>query len=673
MDFFEAQARAKKRTSRLVLLFILAVIGTIIAMYAAAVIGLDQARQHRAHRYSQYDYAAAPSSGAGFDWWQPRLFAEVALATLAIVGLGSLYKWSEFSAGGKAVAESVGGRRVDPSTRDLKERQLLNVVEEMAIASGVPVPAVYVLDEEPAINAFAAGLTTHDAVVTVTRGTLEKLNRDELQGVVGHEFSHILNGDMRLNLRIAAIIFGILVLGLVGRGILWSLRGTRVSSRGRGNSGGTVAVILVVGLALIVIGYVGYFFGRLIQAAVSRQREFLADASSVQFTRNPAGITGALKKIGGYALGSTMAHNQSAAIGHFFFAQAFGSGITGLWATHPPLADRIRAVEPTFDGKFFEPPEVVDVDRQSFVGAGLVPPRATAVPAGSPPPLTPATPMPAVAGSSRAATTAIAAIGSLTPAQIANAQLLLDATPPRLRSAAQTTAEARVLICGLLLDGSDEVRTRQREMIARLGADALHILDELQPDLQQIREEHRLPLLQLTLPALRLVPSTALQPFLAVLDDLIRADNQISPFEYALQRILTNTLNLSRAPRAAVVQYYSLNAVVPEIAVVLSVLAGASTSDSAVAPPAFAAGAAQIKLIESQLQFSATSATDLAAFDQALDKLASASLPIKQRTLVAAAHVVQYDGQVLITEFELLRAVAAALDIPMPPLAVVAS
>jgi len=222
MDFFEAQARAKKRTTRLVVLFALAVIGTIAASYFAAVFGFRTVNHQQHARYDQFDSASAVSL------WQPRLFAGVAFATLAIVGLASLVKWSEFSSGGSAVAESVGGRRVDPHTTDLAERRLLNVVEEMAIAAGPPVPVVFILDDEPAINAFAAGLTTSDAVVTVTRGTLEKLSRDELQGVIGHEFSHILNGDMRLNLRLTALLFGILVLGLAGRGILWSLRGAPV-------------------------------------------------------------------------------------------------------------------------------------------------------------------------------------------------------------------------------------------------------------------------------------------------------------------------------------------------------------------------------------------------------------------------------------------------------------
>ncbi|MEO6244802.1 MAG: M48 family metallopeptidase, partial [Opitutaceae bacterium] len=528
----------------------------------------------------------------------------------------------------------------------------LNVVEEMSIASGTPMPAVYVLDEEPAINAFAAGLTTNDAVVAVTRGTLEKLNREELQGVIGHEFSHILNGDMRLNLRIAATIFGILVLGLAGRGILWSLRYARVRSREK-NGGGIVVAMLAAGLALLIVGYVGYFFGRLIQAAVSRQREFLADASAVQFTRNPGGLSGALKKIGGYALGSSLQSGKSAAIGHFFFAQGFRSNFGGLWATHPPLAERIRAIDPQFDGKMFDPPEVVDVGRESFVTAGLAPAR----------------PAPPRSLPTSAAPNAVAAIGSLTPAQIAGAQAILDATPDRLRLAAQTTSEARLLAFGLLLDDDPAVRAKQRTLIGtKNGAETLRQLAALEPDLQRLRSEHKLPLLQIALPALRQIPAASLDAFLETLDDLVHADEHVSPLEFALQKMLTRALALGQKPGAAVVQIHSFNAVTAEISVVLSALAHASTADATSAAQAFAAGAAQLQLVEAQLKFVPAAASTLATLDNALDQLAVASLPIKHRTLVAASHVVIADGQLLPAEGELLRAIAVALDLPMPPL-----
>ncbi len=653
MDFFEAQVHAKQRTSRLVGLFAVAVAGTIAASYFASLFLLAQL-SGRSRRHHPSDDPAAAAAAAGPRLWQPQIFFPVALGTLAVVGLASLFKWREFSVGGSAVAESVGGRRIDPHTLELKERRLLNVVEEMSIASGIPMPTVYVLDEEPSLNAFAAGLTTSDAVVAVTRGTLEKLTRDELQGVIGHEFSHILNGDMRLNLRLSALIFGILVIGLAGRGILWAtLRGRVRSDK---NSGGAVIAIAAVGLALLLVGYVGYFFGRLIQAAVSRQREFLADASAVQFTRNPAGLTGALRKIGGFALGSSLASNKSAAIGHFFFAQGFASSFGGLWATHPPLDQRIRAIDPQFDGRMYDPPEVVDVARESFATAGFAPGALRQ------PPLIPAAPATPAAF--------VASIGVLSPETIAHAESLLASVPARLRAAVRSPTEAGVMVYGLLLDSQPALRERQRALVASgAGPAALGTLDELDPALRQLGPEHRLPLLQLTLPALRQLPPAALPPFLGTLDELVHADGRVSTFEFALLKLLTRTLALGRTPQAGVVQVYSFNAVVAEISLVLSALAHAASNDGMGAAGAFAAGAAQLKLIAGQLVLLPPADCDLGRLDAALDKLASASGPIKQRLLLACAHLVGADGRILVAEAELLRAVAAALDCPMPPLA----
>jgi Zn-dependent protease with chaperone function len=670
MDFFEAQARAKKRTSRLVALFAIAVIGTIVAGYFAAIFLTSQmnGRGPRHRGYAEYDSGSVPE----LPLWQPQVFALVSLGTLAVVGLASLYKWTEFRTGGAAVAESVGGRRVDPHTTDLNERRLLNVIEEMAIASGVPMPAVYVLDDEPAINAFAAGLTTSDAIVAVTRGTMEKLTRDELQGVIGHEFSHILNGDMRLNIKLSAIVFGILVIGVAGRGILFSLRNVRISSRDSKNGGGIVVAIAAVGAALLVIGYVGYFFGRLIQAAVSRQREFLADASSVQFTRNPAGLTGALKKIGGYALGSSIQSAKGTAIGHFFFAQGFQSMFGGAWATHPPLDVRLRAIDPQFDGKFFDPKQVVDVAHESWTSpdhpdlvAGFAPGSLAKSTMPRPPALLPS----AGGQASGSAASLMANVGTLSPASVANAQDILASLPDRLRTAARDPHEAPVLLYGLLLDDEPGVRTRQRTLVAsRAGSDALRTLDEFDSALRQLQPGHKLPLLQLALPVLRNLPAASLSAFFGILDDLVHADGRVTSFEYALQKLLLRTLSVGQAPSTAIVQIYSFNAVIDEITVVLSVLAHTSSDDGTEAARAFASGAAQLKLLDGKLALLPSSACGYVQLDAALDKLATASGPIKQRLLTAAAHVVSADGVILVTEAELLRAIAATLDVPMPPL-----
>jgi len=629
MDFFEAQARARRRTSRLVALFVLAVLGTMAAGYGAALV-------------------LAIKAGGATSLWQPSLLLYVVVGTVLVVGIASLVKWSQFRTGGKAVAESVGGRLVDPRTTDLAERRLLNVVEEMAIASGVPMPAVYLLPDEPGINAFAAGLTTSDAVVAVTRGGLQKLTRDELQGVVAHEFSHILNGDMRLNVKLTAVLFGILVIGLTGRGILRSLGRGRRSGRGGGRG---IAMVLAVGLALMLIGYVGYFFGRLIQAAVSRQREFLADASGVQFTRNPGGLSGALKKIGGYALGSSLQSGKSTALGHFFFAQGFRSQFGGAWATHPPLVERIRAIDPGFDGKFFEPPETVDVEKEPWGR----PERPRDLAGFAPGALSPATP---------GAT--VDAIGTLNAVAMASAQDLLAGMPPVLLAAARDPERAPLVLYGIVLSEDAQVRARQIELISeQAGADSAAQVREWDPAFQELDRRQSLPLLQLTLPGFRQMPEPDLQRMFGTLDELVHADGRVSAFEFALQKMLLRQVNLSRNPTAEVVQIHSFNAVVEEVNVVLSAIARAAGAPENTENE-FAAGAAQLKLLEGKLALLPPEACGFAQLDRALDRLATASLPIKKRLLTAATYVVGADGVLDPVETELLRAIAAALDIPMP-------
>ena len=671
MDFFEAQEHARQRTTRLVVLFGLAVAGTIALTYLATMLLLNWAHTNR--RYGEVELR----------WFDLQALTAVAAGTLAVIGFASLYKWSQFRGGGSAVAEGVGARRVDTHTTDLHERRLLDVVEEMAIASGVPVPAVYVLDDEPCLNAFAAGLTTSDAVVTVTHGTMVKLSRDELQGVLAHEFSHILNGDMRLNVKIAATVFGILVIGLIGRGILWSMGRGRVSSRGRGGGSGLLA-ILAIGLLLMVIGYIGYFFGRLIQAAVSRQREFLADASAVQFTRNPGGIVGALRKIGGYALGSDLATHKAAEIGHFFFAE--GSAVTlfsGLWATHPPLELRIRAIDPQWDGKFFQPPEVVDVKKESFhsVGYGAPPIQpaealrraynlAPGIPVPVPPRLAAIAPL-----------AAIAQIGSITPEHVDRARDLLGATPDRLRQAARQPREAPAVVYALLLGPQGSGGDGQMALItAQAGEATAALVRELLPLVTPLTVDVKLPLSQLTLPTLRQLPPADLAAFTGLCQALIAADQQLSYFEFAVQKVLLRHLAVGDAPAAAITQIYSFNAVVAEIAVVLSALswAGAMTgparadgtaeADPAAAAAAFRVGAGQLDLIAPQLALLPPDACEFPHLDAALNKLGGASYPIKQRLLLACAHTAGADNQIQPEEAELLRAVADMLGCPMPPL-----
>ncbi|RMH57559.1 MAG: hypothetical protein D6679_06370, partial [Candidatus Hydrogenedentota bacterium] len=326
INFFEHQERARKKTGQLVLLFLLAVLAIIAAVYASfyAIVSLSGKK------------------GPILDPTDPFLFLVITGGTLGVIALGTAYKIVQLREGGSAIAQALGGRKIPRTTTNLDERKILNVVEEMAIASGCRVPEVYLL-EESSINAFAAGFHPNEAVIGITRGAIERLSRDELQGVIAHEFSHIFNGDMKLNIQLIGVIHGIIVINLIG---YWLLRSLRFSgrSRSREKGGGGLLAILLFGLALFLIGLIGAFFGRLIQAAVSRQREFLADASAVQFTRNPRGIGGALKKIARLTAGSLIQHPNAGQAAHLFFGQGVAFSFGGLLATHPPIEERIQRV-----------------------------------------------------------------------------------------------------------------------------------------------------------------------------------------------------------------------------------------------------------------------------------------------------------------------------------------
>ncbi|HEX5790188.1 MAG TPA: M48 family metallopeptidase [Luteolibacter sp.] len=337
MDFFDAQENARRTSRWLILWFALCVLGVIVSVYGL-IMFIRQMVEEPSH-------AASAESFSDLVSWDPLWFIATATVTTLLIGGGSLFRLQQLSAGGLVVAEALGGRRLDPSQLDPQERRFANVVEEMAIASGVPVPEICVLDEDRGINAFAAGTDPANAVIGVTRGALERLTRSELQGVVAHEFSHILNGDMKLNQRLMGWIFGLVMISALGSGLLRLLRHVRGSRNSKGN--GIILVIVVLGAGLWLIGSIGVLFSRMLQAAISRQREYLADASAVQFTRDPSGISGALKKVG--AAGGYISSPAAAEARHLFFA---GSSQFGSWMpTHPPLEKRIRAIDPRWDGK----------------------------------------------------------------------------------------------------------------------------------------------------------------------------------------------------------------------------------------------------------------------------------------------------------------------------------
>jgi len=644
-DFFQQQDAARRKTGRLVVYFVLAMLCLITLVYGLLlVIG-----------------ASAGPEGGKLSWWRPELLLLAAAGVGVVVGGASLFKVAQLASGGQSVALMMGGVEIPGTTTDARERRLLNVVEEMAIAAGVPVPPVYVLNE-PSINAFAAGYAPGDAVVAVSRGCLQYLNRDELQGVVAHEFSHILNGDMRLNIRLIGLIFGIMALSIVGRILLHST-GRGRSSGGKDARGG----LLLLGLGLFVLGLVGAFFGRLIQAAVSRQREYLADASAVQFTRNPGGICGALKKIGGLQAGSRIQNPQAAEVGHMFFANGLlGGGLVGLLATHPPLAERIRRLDPQFDGRYPETREV-EVDHREVQG-----PRATRVPPMGLPTLPgmPRMPLPVVVS---AAAEIADQVGQIDPQEIRYADALHDHVPDVLKLASQEPFSARALVYALLLDPRSDLRSLQLHRL-QAGAEPPDYAETLRlaAPVQSLPDVYRLPLVDLAMPALRQMSPRQHQAFRAQVEAMMSADQRLSLFEYALRCVLHRHLDAQFLPRSQRgPAQRSPEKLLPPLVKVLSLLAWAGQSEPDQAARAFDAGMTSYVGGQPADRLLSREACSLAEFDAALQALGQAVPGLKRRVVTACAACTLANQEVTVREAELLRAIGDTLDSPLPPLAVV--
>ena len=572
MNFFAQQAHARRHTTQLVILFGLTVVLIILACYFPAVIIANY-----------IDYKRVGMMKYEPTGWRLDVLGYAAAVAGSIILFGSLWKIWQMSGGGAVVAARLGGRVVDPSTTDPDERKLRNVVEEMAIASGIAVPEIFVLNEEKGINAFAAGFSPNDAAIAVTRGCIQTLNRDELQGVIAHEFSHIFNGDMRLNIRLIGLVHGILVIGLIGAGMMRAgAEGSRVRSSRQG--GGTLAIIML-GVIIAVIGYIGVFFGRVIKAAVSRQREFLADASAVDFTRNPDGIAGALKKIGGLSRRSILVSPAAEEASHLFFGNGLDEPVlfASLLATHPPIAERIRRIDPSFDGKF---PRVEPAGTDYRIPTAGIPTEAAAA----------AAPLGFQTTTRVDPARVIDQVAAPTIDHLAYGAALLGSLPATLRSAVREPTGAVAAVFALLLDKDEDERNRQIAIL-RKSAEPAVVEETLRqyPLSAMLFPGLKLPMAELAIAALRGLGPEQYEAFSRNVARLIASDRKVNIFEFALQKLLQRRLapTFGKVDRQFV-RYRALTPLLPDCRTVLSVLARLGSRDAEAARQAFTTAAGRL-------------------------------------------------------------------------------
>ena len=605
MDFFAHQDEARAASRRLLVLMVLAV-GVLVVLVnllaSATVFWL-----HTFHHMGEPAHT----------------HAVVTIGTLMIVGLGAWWKHLELAGGGPALAAQLGGREIPATTANADERRLRNVVEEMAIAAGIPVPAVFMLDSL-GINAFAAGHSLRDSAIAVTKGCLVHLDRDELQAVVAHETSHLLNGDARLNLRLISTVHGLMAISHIGQMLIetWDQNGWSPDTRWqrRQREGGLAAI----GLGLIVIGSIGWFLGELVRAGVSRQREFLADAAAVQFTRNGIAVANALKQALRPGVGTLVNHRHSTLASHFFFA-APTRGFTEWLASHPPLPDRIRRVDPTWDGSLL----VLPSTRQVVPAPALLPPMAAP-------------------GSGRAPLT-------FTPIHVDFAAELLAQLPDVLTAAAGEAYSGRAAVLVTLLTAeSSAVSNAQLRHIRQVDASLAALIARLQPAWDGLdAAKARLPLLQLALPHLRRLTSAQRETWLSLVDDTARHGDDSTRL---VARLVRAFLSDERLPA----DFHALKPLVPDLALTLSVIALASSDPAR----AFAAGWARLLIAEPLPRMSANATGD--ELGPALDTLTRANAAIRRRVVDAVAHTVAADGRVTPREAELLRLTCAVLGTPLP-------
>jgi Zn-dependent protease with chaperone function len=629
MNFFKRQDEARRASRRLVVLFGLAVVAVVAAVDFVVFLWmrLNESRGR----------LVLPPLG---EWLarHPQMAIGTTLLVLAIITVASFYKTMVLGGGGGVVARSLGGVRISPDTTDPQQRRLLNVVEEMAIASGVPMPDVYLLEQESGINAFAAGHNPSNAAIGVTRGTLSTLNRSELQGVIAHEFSHILNGDMQLNLRLMGLLFGLLVIALIGRTVL---RGATRARRGG------VVFIMLIALAVLIIGYIGLFFGRLIQAAVSRSRESLADASAVQFTRDPSGLRGALVKIGASAAGSRVGNPEVEEVAHMLFAP----GMSRFFATHPPLLERLKAIDPRFDAGEFERVRA----RMAIEAAEAETPAAQAKAAEY------VIELPA-AGPSMVAQL----VGNPGTAHMQLAREIRQSLPGAIVAAGRHAGSARALLLALALESNPETRAKQKQVIAqRLSAEIAVATAALERDVDALAPEQRIPALLRGFSALRQLMHEERVQLMACLNGMLLRDGNVALHSYVLRKLAQMHLRDDLDPGART-RRLTLDVVQRDAQVLFSVLAQHGQSDEISARRAYEAG--MHRLFPRERPAYGIAGAWAAALDLALSRLDQLAPIAKEQLVEAMVATVTHDQQLTIGEAELLRAVCASVHCPLPPL-----
>ncbi len=650
MNFFEHQEIARKKSFLLGLLFVLALILIATSINLISYLILHQS-----------NIVATPLTA----WLKSRESITIFGVVVLVIAGGTIYQFINLAKGGEAVANMAKGRPINLDASSPHEQRLINLVEEMSIASGTPMPDLFVMDNEPSINAFVAGYEPTETVLVVTRGALENLSREELQGVIGHEFSHILNGDMRINVRLIAILAGILSIGQIGQFLLRLTMNRSHFSSSKKNEGNIL--FFIAGLAMVCIGYIGLFFGRIIKAAISRQREYLADAASIQFTRNPEGIAAALYKIHDSQNGSRLAATYHAEdINHLCFSEAIKMNFSGLLASHPPLPDRINAINTSYLARFRARSNISK--RQTSAKANSAQTKSEAGHALQSEGIS-SFYQPSSDQSSKTPSSleVVQSAGAVSPPHYDYALALLASIPDQIKQLAHTPSGAKILLLSLMLkESADNLHTKAIASLSECNQSLLNNSKDTATaaHLSSITIKQRLPILEIALAALRQLDQTHKNDFIQDLANLARIDAKLTFFEFSLLTLAKQQLSPQHGKKLKT-KYHSTNEVSDEIALILKMFAKAATSDLQEQQRLFSLA---IQPFTIKIEWNNTFNVTEERISHSLNKLRLLSPLLKRPLLLSCAECVLADNSVHLKEYELLRLVSVVLDCPIPPL-----
>jgi Zn-dependent protease with chaperone function/uncharacterized tellurite resistance protein B-like protein len=647
MDFFTLQDKAKKQTRFLIFLFIVAVAAIVFTTNLIFYFAIST-------------QTSMPSSIS--QWLSQPYWLYVTGGTLILIIGTSLWRSWQLKSTPDAIAKMVNATQVLLSSKEKQERVLINVVEEMSIASGMPIPKLFIMKQEQGINAFVAGLDTSQVTLVVTQGLLDNLNRQELQGVIAHEYSHVFHGDMRINVRLIGILAGILVIGQLG-GLLLRSGGYRhafgrsSNNKSSNNAGG----IIFIGVGLFAIGYIGLFFGRMIKAAISRQREFLADASAVQYTRDKEGIASALNKISMHQNHSLLSSAKAEEMSHMCFGESVKQSFSSLLATHPPISERIKAVNPGFSMRQkYQNNSTKQANNESrdhnqnssysnlddaIVGSHFIQSSSENLPKTISDPI----------DSARI----ISSIGDVSPQQVLLAKALVNSIPKQLLSIAHGESdqtESYSLVIALLKISQNNTIASDKTNRYAMSHNAFQ---ELTNQLAQLNFQQQHCLLDMSLARIEQLSSADNKAFVADLARMVAGDHQISQTEFmiyasAVKRALP-------AKNKKIIHRFKL--VGNEVRLFFNLLFQQSHLEFNAKQSQFDR---QMKLFGIETSKLKEFTLNISILSQALNNIAQLNPMLKKDFIQACIDVVKNDDEISQTEYELLRILGAYLDSPFP-------